>query len=371
MAQRKNEAAWRESSRRWQIKVQADGERRTFNDSTPGKKGKVLCEQKADKWIENRTINENTKCDVLLDQFLERIKLTGGTSHYHTSESFIRLYIKPHLGARKVGKLTQADLQSALDYAYAGKRGKKLSAKTMRNIRATIMAFVKFCRATKCTQFHPETLTIPAAAKKSAKTILGVEDIITLFTVDTTLHKGARVPDRYIHAYRFLVVSGMRPGECVGLRNDDVKSAKVTIQRSINNYSEITDGKNENAPRVYMLDDHALSVLEDQRRMLMKLGQISPYVFPGENLDHVKQNRLLRRWKQYCQSNGITSAMTPYELRHTFVSVNTHMPDALKRLVMGHSENMDTQGIYSHEKAGDMEEAATYISAAFKEILGW
>jgi hypothetical protein len=47
------------------------------------------------------------------------------------------------------------------------------------------------------------------------------------------------------------------------------------------------------------------------------------------------------------------------------------MPDSLKKLVMGHSKNMDTQGIYGHEKADDMDTAASYIDESFKNILGW
>jgi len=392
MAKRKNEAQWVEARKRWQIKVQVEGDRpmftcesecekrRTSACSEKCKKGKIAAEQKADKWLESRTINENTRCDVLLDRFLERIKLTGGTSHNHTSESFIRLYIRPRIGAKKIGKLTQNDLQAIIDFAYSGdhsalsdkiKKDRKLADKTLRNIRATIMSFMKFCRGEKVTMFHPDTLTLPASAKKSEKTILGIEDIITLFTVDTALKFGKHVLDEYIHAYRFAVVTGMRPGEFIGLQHEDITGTKVTIGRSINTYNEITDGKNENAARTYTLDAHALKILEDQKRMLMKLGKISPYIFPGVDNGHVKQNRIYRSWKRYCESNGIKTGTTPYELRHTFVSVNTQMPDALKKLVMGHSKNMDTHGVYNHEKADDMNNAATYIDDAFKKILGW
>lgn len=54
MPTRKNEARWIEARERWQINVQQDGERRTFTSKTPGKKGKVEAERKADAWMENR-----------------------------------------------------------------------------------------------------------------------------------------------------------------------------------------------------------------------------------------------------------------------------------------------------------------------------
>ena len=34
----------------------------------------------------------------------------------------------------------------------------------------------------------------------------------------------------------------------------------------------------------------------------------------------------------------------PYELRHTYVSVNDEMPTGLKKQVVGHSRSMDTEG---------------------------
>lgn len=397
---RKNEAAYSERFKRWQIKVQIDGERPMFTCSIRDypecnkskcsakcKKGKISAEKKADYWIAHRTVNDNTRCDILLDQFLERIELTGGTSHNHTTENFVRIRIRPRIGCKKVGALRQDDLQAIIDHAYVNmeegwldkegnytvnkRKGMKLSAKTLRNIRATVMSFVQFCRDKGVSNFHPETLKIPTSAKKSKKTILHVAEIVKLFTIDTTRYKNEIVKDRFIHAYRWAVVTGMRPGEIIGLMDDDITGSKVTIGRSINTYKELTDGKNENAPRTYTLDTHALTVRENQRAMLMDLGQISPYVFPGKNLSNATQNQLYNAWKRYCETNGIKNATTPYELRHTFVSVNTNMPDALKRLVMGHSENMDTQGIYGHEKADDMEAAAQHITEAFAKILGW
>jgi len=381
---RKNEAKWDEKNKRWRIQVQKEGKRRSFEDRTPGPRGKAAAERKADKWFESGATNENTLCDDLLDLFYEKIKLTTGTSQKRTTESFIRIYIKPRIGALKIGRLTQNNLQAIIDHAYGDREGKyidldgkyvdknknKLSEKTLKNLRSTIMSFMKFCRGEGCTQFHPETLTIPASAEKSQKTILGIDDLIKLFTISTTTFKGEVVEDRFIHAYRFAVVSGMRPGEVCGFRHTDLKDDRATVYRSINGYQETTSGKNQNATRTYKLGWCAQWVLECQKRMLIELGQISPFVFPGADLSNAKQDTVYRAWKKYCRVNEITVGTQPYEMRHTFVSVNTDMPEFLKQLVLGHSKNMDTHGVYGHEKAGDMDKAAAYIDAAFKEILG-
>ena len=64
---RKNEAKWYDSAKRWQIKIQKDGERRTFFSSIKGTKGKIAAEKAADAWLESGLASESTKCGELLD----------------------------------------------------------------------------------------------------------------------------------------------------------------------------------------------------------------------------------------------------------------------------------------------------------------
>lgn len=389
---RKNEARWNEKEQRWKINVQDDGERKTFNDSTPGRKGKIACEKKADKWLEERLVGENIRVEVMLDRFYERIKKTTSYGYYGQYEKYIRLYIKPIIGMKRVSHLTQNDLQSVIDTAYSspasavhtrkknnepdkpkGKEAapkKKLSYKTLTNISGCLMAFMKYCRNANATTFMPETLSIPNQAQKSKKSVATKNDIQILFSKTTTLLYGKEVEDLYIYAYRFSVLCGMRPGERTALKNSDIIGNKVTISESINDEEEVTPGKNENAQRTYTLDYHAMKVLDDQREMLKRLGWITPYVFPDYDLSYIPQDKFRKHWKRYCKSNGIGET-TPYELRHTWVSVNKKMPDGLKKLVVGHSKDMDTDGQYGHEMEGDMDEAAEYTGEAFKKILGW
>ena len=154
MAERKNEASWIESWNRWQINVQANGERRTFTCSTPGKKGKIAAEKKADTWLEQQLVGEGTRCEVLLDKFYEHKKLTTSRANYDQIEYYIRVYIKPVIGMNKIGRITENDLQRVIDQAFAA----GLAHKTLCNIRATLHAFFKFCRKERATALFPENL---------------------------------------------------------------------------------------------------------------------------------------------------------------------------------------------------------------------
>lgn len=56
-------------------------------------------------------------------------------------------------------------------------------------------------------------------------------------------------------------------------------------------------------------------------------------------------------------------------LRHTFVSVVKSLPEGMLKQVVGHSESMDTFGVYSHDVEGDLEEAAKKIQSIFLRVL--
>ncbi|MEG1758751.1 MAG: hypothetical protein RR235_09935, partial [Oscillospiraceae bacterium] len=148
---RKNEAAWVDSRKRWQINVQSDGERKTFSSSARGKKGKIEAERKADRWMEEHLTDENTRVKKMLDKWYEKLKISTSYSNYHQYEGYIRNYIKPVIGTKRIGRLTKNDLQSVIDNAY---NSKKLSEKTLHNIRGCLMAFMSYCRDSNATNLY-------------------------------------------------------------------------------------------------------------------------------------------------------------------------------------------------------------------------
>ena len=74
--------------------------------------------------------------------------------------------------------------------------------------------------------------------------------------------------DDYIYAYRFQVLTGLRPGELIGLKWSDIDDFVVHVKRAINRDGEITKGKNENALRDFYLNDMTRGILKDQKRLL-------------------------------------------------------------------------------------------------------
>lgn len=365
MSERKNEAVWIDSRKRWQINVQTSGTRRTFTSTKAGKKGKVEAERKADKWLEEQTVNENTKCEVLLDKYIAHVKATTSKAHWRPVVSRIENHVKPVIEAKKIGRLTENDLQSVLDECFAN----GLSKRGIKNVKSDVMSFVKYCRRERATKLFPESLFVPSGAKRSQKTVADPQDIRVLFASEETTWRGGIRADRYIHAYRFLALTGIRLGELLGLKWKDIDGQKVIIRRALNDDNEFTDCKNDRARRPIIIAGLALEEIKQQRIQLLREGIVSPYVFPTVKGTPTSQDTFRSFWNRYRSHNGLKK-VTPYEMRHTFVSVNKEMPEGLKKLVVGHSEDMDTEGTYGHEMAGDLARAAEYSDAAFKKILG-
>lgn len=366
MPERKNEARWIENRNRWQINVQCEGERRTFTSSISGKKGKIEAEKKADRWLESRLVGENTRCEVMLDKFLEKKLATTSKVNCKQIEFYIRAYMKPVIGRKRIGHITENDLQNIIDGAYAA----GLAKKTITNIRSTVNSFMKYCRKAHTTTLFPEGLEIPKAAKSREKNIAQPNDIKLLFSKSETKRYNKVCEDRYIHAYRLEVIKGLRPGELLGLQWDDINMDTETlrIRRSLNDDGDITTGKNDNAIRSLSIKGLAKAELEAQREFQRQEGVISPFVFADTDAGFTRQKRYRRAWYRYCEYHGI-SKTTPYELRHTYVSVNDEMPDGLKKQSMGHSRNMDTEGVYGHQKIGDLERIAAYSDSALLKII--
>lgn len=356
MGKRTNTAAWSEKYKRWQINVQRDGKRRSFYSSTPGRTGQREANAKADAWLDDGIEGGNTHVSVLYKDFIVSQKKSTGQSHWRGVESRYKNYIGPAIGSKRIERVTEQHLQDIINDAYS-KNG--LASKTLSNIRSDISAFFKFCRRRKVTVLLTEDLTIPAGSKRPNKSILQPTDLIKLFNSSTTMHRGKLAQEEYINAFRFEVLTGLRPGELIGLRWEDIHGSTIHLRRAVNMYHETTEGKNRNAVRTVELPAMALAVLDEQRHITGSTGTV---------FDISGTQTYRNHWNRYKAANGL-SDVTPYELRHTFVSVAKVLPEGQVKAIVGHSLNMDTFGIYGHELAGEAGEIAQEIDGAFAKIL--
>ena len=378
MGQRTNTATWLPNQQRWQIKVQKDGVRRTFTSAKPGRTGQREANRKADAWLDEGITSTTKRCADVWSEYMISVKAAAGGSYIDQVEKFGRNYILPVIGVRRIGDLSTGMLQDVLNRSYkdgclnqASRRRSKgnLSRKTLQGIRGVEVSFVKWARQHKYTTLRPEDegRAVPKGARNKGKKILQPDALRVLLSTDTRVVRGKVEQDENVHAYRVAVMTGLRPGELLGLRVGDVEGNRLHLHRAINRQNEETTGKNENAIRTVVL--HPLAAAEIHAQLQQRtceeerpLRDDDP-IFPLKN-----QQSLYNYWQFYQRCNGIDPPVSLYELRHTFVSMveDAVSPAQLRRMV-GHSRSMDTYGWYSHAVDGRDNAAALAVSDALAE----
>lgn len=358
MKERTNTAKWMAAQGRWQIKVQKDGQRRTFTSRKPGRAGQREANAKADAWLDAGTATPGKAANLAYNEFLERVKKTTGRGNYRPMEARFRCWIAPRIGNARMDRLRPADLQAILDDAQAAGRSRKY----IQSMRGDLSAFMRFCRAAGYPSVDMDAVTVPASARAGERTILQPEDVVRLLQCDEIMTRGKIVKDDMVHYYRLAVMTGMRPGELLGLTWADVQQGAVLVRGSVNIYGEHTRGKNDNAIRRVNLTSYAQREFAAQWQLT---GPAGDRVFRG-----MTENGVYQRWRRFCDHNGITQCSL-YELRHTFVSmVQASLPEGLVKSIVGHSQSMDTFGVYGHLFGDQSAAEITGMEAALRKLRG-
>lgn len=372
--ERTNTAAWSKARGRWEVSVQRDGVRRKFTCSTPGRNGQRECNRKADEWLSGAAGSSRARLRVseavelyrrhVADLWATRrgvkrapdAPITGKDLGSDRPMFSLLDTWTVDISTRWVDKIGDFEVQTILDKAFAAGR----SRKTIKDIRHAVLALLKFCRRAGYTDYRPDDVEIPRNARNQEKHILQPEDLAVLFSSDRTTCHGREVFDPNIYAYRFVVLTGLRPGENAFLRVEDIEGNVAHIRGSLNADGEITTGKNANALRDVTLYPLAM---EQVKRQLLLTGRRA-----GPLWGISRQDTFREQWYRYCAHNRLPH-ITPYELRHTFVSIAQDLPEGQLKQLVGHSRNMDTRGTYAHEVQGQRQRTAAKIEKIFAELL--
>lgn len=328
---------------RWRLRVTENGKTRSFSSTTPGRKGKAEVEEKARKY--GRLTSLATFGDAW-ERYLEELGFVSGPEHVQNTESIGRLYLLPTLEREKVVDLRPYDYEHII-FHLKKRDGSPMAKKSLQNIRATIINFIKFCVRAGLLETPVTEIRIPKDAPKVGKVILQPDQAKRLF------HEFE--DEWYINLWRWMLATGCRPGEAFGLKWSDIRDGLVHIERAYNYRGRMTEGKNRNARRCFALNSVLEGILNDQKNKTWRLN--SEFVFCNHAGKVARQTDAIHSWDRIASTLGTLAS--PYSLRHTYVSyMASAMPeDVIKRLV-GHSASMDTYGVYGHAVNGQDEKDA-------------
>jgi integrase len=188
------------------------------------------------------------------------------------------------------------------------------------------------------------------------------------------------------------LMCGLRPGELLGLRWEDVDfdGGVIRVRKCLKALPDPSTGKRrlvlenlktEQSRRTIQMPRLAAAALrelrKDQPRWKLKLGT----AYDARNMGLVFTDRAgAPRWPQdvrryfgvLCGRSGIGGKWTPRELRHTFVSVLSDSGVDIEKIAeaVGHVNSTITKTVYRHVIADKVTVAATAMDSIFGEASG-
>lgn len=331
---------WSESEKRWVLKITQNCSTKKFTSVKTGQAGKREVMRKYREWENNGSVARNkATVQAVWDLFIkDTAARCGADSEAIKQYSKIgRLYILPAIGKKRISTLNKVDYQTIINEARPhNSRTKVLSKKYVSTIRMVLALFIKFSNENGFSEPFLGSLYIPKDRPTVAKEILQPDDLRRLFEPSEK---------HYHRALCFMVASGLRPSEVLGLQWSDFERDCFTIRRGISTSGKITALKNANAARIIPLNKFLLNILQAQKTATESL--CSPWVFCSEVGAQPSQSTLRHHFEELRAERNLPGTL--YSLRHTFVSMlKNSLPEQMLKTLVGHSAAMDTFGVYGH-----------------------
>lgn len=160
----------------------------------------------------------------------------------------------------------------------------------------------------------------------------------------------------------FLFETGLRMGECCGLKWSDIKDGRLYIHRQATNEGVKDKTKTASSFRDIPLTTEAQRILEDVRAFNLEHGFTADWIFQSNNPDYdyrLSYNAADRKLRKLCNRLD-TITKSPHKCRKTCISTLLDNPNINNRTVQrfaGHQDLSTTYTYYNFERKSKEEQA--------------
>lgn len=273
-------------------------------------------------------------------------------------EYLLRLYILPTIGDRLPENIRPKDIQSVI--AVMSEHG--LAAKTMSHARIIMHGLFAWLVDNEHLDRNPVARIRIPETERERPHALSLDDITKLLE--------AMEHSRWILSVRFALLTGLRRGELLALRWEDVsEDGWVSIRRTRARSGEEGPPKSRAGIRRFKAGKAVTGLLESQREQLRIEGIVSSHVFPSETGAPIQPTTYYRTIKRFARKAGIQ--LTVHELRHTFVTLaGRGMDIKVLQSILGHASSTQTLDLYQHLMGDALDRASKTVDDAAELIDG-
>lgn len=276
---------------------------------------------------------------------------------YEDYRDLVRRYIDPKLGDTKLSQLTPLQIQSF----YNDMTAKGLSPRTVRYTHSVLRNALDQAVKWKMLHQNPAQYVDLPRQKKTEMKALSPEQAQRFLE--------EAVDSRWYAFFSLLLTTGMRPGEALGLKWDDVdyKQGRVSIKRAMTRGGQLEEPKTAKSRRSIPIPKSVVQDLRNHKktqaeeRLQVKDYNDQGLIFASENGGSPHYSNLVNRhFKPLLKKAGLPETIRLYDLRHTcatlLLSAGENPKIVSERL--GHANITLTLDTYSHVLP-DMQKAAT------------
>ena len=335
--------------------------------------------QEVRQWIADATyIDEHSDLDQATDMIVDAwfdywISIKKQTVRPNTVRNYSERYernIKDVIGKKLLTEVKPIHCQTI--FSKMAEEGYKTT--TIYQTRIALYNMLEFARENDVLITNP--------CKKSVKSDMGKpSDKKEALTIDVQKKfLEAVVGYSYENQYRFVLQTGLRTGELIGLKWSDIdfENRTMKIERSMEYRYKVGEWrvgppKSKSGYRTIPLTDEAIRILENQRAKNKKLKLIpiewNDTVFLCRNGTPVKNSTYDTGLFKYCDRVGIPH-FSMHVLRHTFATrcIEGGMKPKTLQKILGHSNIGITMNLYVHITEDEKHREIDLVADALKVV---
>lgn len=270
-------------------------------------------------------------------------KQTFSKASQTSYENVLKNHLCPEFGDTPLGDLNPAELQRfILQY---DEMSHSLISKIM-------MVLKQVCRLAVDDDI---LIKDPTRRMKPPYGTVGERKPLTLEAVQALIASAQGNPDGLLPMV--LLFTGLRRGEALGLRWEDISSGTIHVRRAAKfdgNHTYLGDTKTKAARRTVPVNEHLAG-------WLSKPGK--GFVFGGDTV--WTQSKYDRTWERMRKTMPVLQGVTAHILRHTYTMLlrRAGVDSATAQYLLGHEDYETTANVYTHIDVMDIKEAQEKINA--------